>query len=310
MIEIRKPHVSVDEGSDTMAHLTVEPLERGFGATLGNSLRRVLLSSLPGAAITSVRIESVAHEFATIPGVREDVTEIILNLKELVLRHHGDEPAVLRLKQKGPKTVTAGDIELPSDVELVNPDHYIASLNKSGKLEVEMIVETGRGYVSAERNKKPSDVIGVIPIDSLFSPVKRVTYEVENTRVGQRTDYDRLVLEVETRGSMKPVDAVALAGQVINEHMVLLMEESGEDHAGTIFVVDEAEKDKTLDAPIEDLELSVRSYNCLKRQGINTLDQLVEQSEADLLNIRNFGAKSIEEVKDRLAQLGLSLKAS
>lgn len=310
MIEIRKPHVSVEPDSDTMAHLAVEPLERGFGHTLGNSLRRVLLSCLPGAAITSVRIDGVAHEFSTIPGVREDVTEIILNLKELVLRHHGEEPAVLRLKAKGPKTVTAGDIDLPGDVELVNPDHYIATLNKNGKLEMEMIAETGRGYVSAERNKKPTDTIGIIPIDSIFSPVQRVTYNVENTRVGQRTDYDRLVLEVETRGSMKPVDAVALAGQVINEHMLLLMEESSEEPAGTIFVVDETEKDKTLDAPIEDLELSVRSYNCLKRQGINALDQLVEQTEADLLNIRNFGAKSIEEVKDRLAQMGLGLKDS
>ncbi|RJQ53584.1 MAG: DNA-directed RNA polymerase subunit alpha [Actinobacteria bacterium] len=310
MIEIRKPQVSVEPVSDTMAHLTVEPLERGFGHTLGNSLRRVLLSSLPGAAITSVRMDSVAHEFATIKGVREDVTEVILNLKELVLRHHGEEPAVLRLKQKGPKTVTAADIEVPADVEVVNTDHYIATLNKDGKLEMEMIVETGRGYVSADRNKKSTDTIGVIPIDSIFSPISRVTYEVQNTRVGQRTDYDKLRMEVETRGSMKPVDAVALAGQIINEHMVLLMEESSEEHAGTIFVVDEAEKDKTLDAPIEDLELSVRSYNCLKRQGINTLEQLVQQSEADLLNIRNFGAKSIEEVKDRLAQLGLGLKSS
>jgi len=310
VIEIRKPQVSVEPVSDTMAHLTVEPLERGFGHTLGNSLRRVLLSSLPGAAITSVRMDSVAHEFATIKGVREDVTEVILNLKELVLRHHGEEPAVLRLKQKGPKTVTAADIEVPADVEVVNTDHYIATLNKDGKLEMEMIVETGRGYVSADRNKKSTDTIGVIPIDSIFSPISRVTYEVQNTRVGQRTDYDKLRMEVETRGSMKPVDAVALAGQIINEHMVLLMEESSEEHAGTIFVVDEAEKDKTLDAPIEDLELSVRSYNCLKRQGINTLEQLVQQSEADLLNIRNFGAKSIEEVKDRLAQLGLGLKSS
>jgi len=310
VIEIRKPQVSVEPVSETLAHLTVEPLERGFGHTLGNSLRRVLLSSLPGAAITSIRMDSVAHEFSTIKGVREDVTEIILNLKELVLHHNGEEPAVIRLKQKGPKTVTAADIELPADVELVNPEHYIATLNKDGKLEMEMIVETGRGYVSADRNKKSSDTIGVIPVDSIFSPIRRVTYEVQNTRVGQRTDYDKLRMEVETRGSMKPVDAVALAGQIINEHMVLLMEESTEEQAGPIFVVDEAEKDKTLDAPIEDLELSVRSYNCLKRQGINTLDQLVQQSEADLLNIRNFGAKSIEEVKDRLAQLGLGLKSS
>lgn len=310
MIEIRKPHVSVESDSDTLAHLTVEPLERGFGHTLGNSLRRVLLSCLPGAAVTSVRIDGVAHEFTTIQGVREDVTEIVLNLKELVLCHNGEEPAVLRLKAKGPKTVTAADIETPSDVEIVNPDHYIATLNKNGKLEMELIAETGRGYVSADRNKKPVDTIGVIPIDSMFSPVRRVTYGVEHTRVGQRTDYDKLILEIETRGSVKPVDAVALAGQVINEHMQLLMEESGEEQVGTIFVVDEAEKDKTLDAPIEDLELSVRSYNCLKRQGINALDQLVEQTEADLLNIRNFGAKSIEEVKDRLAQMDLGLKES
>ncbi|MDI6816052.1 MAG: DNA-directed RNA polymerase subunit alpha [Actinomycetota bacterium] len=310
MLDIRKPSISAEEARENAARFAVEPLERGFGYTLGNSLRRVLLSSLPGAAITSVKIEGVAHEFGTIKGVKEDVSDIILNLKETVLRLHGDEPATLRINAKGPKEVTAADIEYPADVEVINPDLYIATLNDDGKLEVEMVVEQGRGYVSAERNKRASDAIGVLPIDSIFSPTKKVTYSVENTRVGQRTDFDKLILEVETNGSISPFEAVSVAARIVNDHMNLFMEQAIEFSAAPIFVADVNERDRTLDSPIEDLELSVRSYNCLKREGVNTVQGLVEQSEADLVKIRNFGAKSIEEVKEKLKDLGLALKSS
>ncbi|NCO65243.1 MAG: DNA-directed RNA polymerase subunit alpha [Candidatus Aquicultor secundus] len=310
MLDIRKPGISVEELKDNTAQFKVEPLERGFGYTLGNSLRRVLLSSLPGAAITSVKIERVAHEFDTIPGVKEDVIDIILNLKDLVLRLYGDEPATMRINVKGPKEVTAADIEYPAEVEIISPELHIATLNAEGKLEMEMTVESGRGYVSADRNKRPSDTIGVIPVDSIFSPIRSVTYAVENARVGQRTDFDRLVLEVRTNGSITPFEAVSIGAKIVNDHMGLFMEQASEFAATPVFVADVNDRGKALDSPIEDLELSVRSYNCLKREGVNTVQQLVEQSEGDLMKIRNFGAKSIEEVKDKLAQLGLSLKQS
>ncbi|MBE0448289.1 MAG: DNA-directed RNA polymerase subunit alpha [Actinobacteria bacterium] len=309
MLDIRKPSISVEELRDSAARFKIEPLERGFGYTLGNSLRRVLLSSLPGAAITSVRIERVAHEFSTIPGVKEDVTDILLNLKDVVLRLYGNEPATMRINIQGPKEITAADIEYPADVEIINPGLHIATLNEDGRLEMEMIVESGRGYTSADRNKRPSDTIGVIPVDSIFSPTKRVTYTVENTRVGQRTDFDKLILEVTTNGSISPYEAVSIGAKIINDHMDLFMEQADEFATVPVFVPDTSERDKTLDSPIEDLELSVRSYNCLKREEIHTVQQLVEQSEGDLVKIRNFGAKSIEEVKDKLAQLGFSLKS-
>ncbi|MDI6717129.1 MAG: DNA-directed RNA polymerase subunit alpha [Actinomycetota bacterium] len=309
MLDIRKPTISVEETHDSSARFKVEPLERGFGYTLGNSLRRVLLSSLPGAAVTSVKIERVPHEFTTIPGVKEDVVDIILNIKELVLRLHGDEPATMRISAKGPKEVTAADIEYPAEVEIVNPNLHIATLNEDGELEMEMTVESGRGYVSAERNKRPAAAIGVIPVDSLFSPIKQVTYTVENTRVGQRTDFDRLILDVTTNGSITPFEAVSIGAKIINEHMSLFMEQASDFAATPVFASDPSERNRSLDLPIEDLELSVRSYNCLKREGINTVQQLIEQNEGDLMKIRNFGAKSIEEVKDKLAQLGLSLKS-
>ncbi|MHB8841929.1 MAG: DNA-directed RNA polymerase subunit alpha [Candidatus Aquicultor sp.] len=308
MLDIRKPGISVEELKDNTAQFKVEPLERGFGYTLGNSLRRVLLSSLPGAAVTSVKIERVAHEFDTIPGVKEDVMDIILNLKDLVLRLHGDEPATMRINVKGPKEVTAADIEYPADVEIINPELHLATLNADGKLEMEMTVEEGRGYVSADRNKRASDTIGVIPVDSIFSPIRTVTYAVENARVGQRTDFDRLVLDVTTNGSITPFEAVSIGAKIVNDHMGLFMEQASEFATTPVFVSDANDRGKALDSPIEDLELSVRSYNCLKREGVNTVQQLVEQSEGDLMKIRNFGAKSIEEVKDKLQQLGLSLK--
>lgn len=309
MIEFKKPRISQETISDNAARFIVEPLERGFGYTLGNCMRRVLLSSLPGAAVTSIKIEGINHEFTSLPGVKEDVTDIILNLKSLVLRlDSSNSSAVIRLAAKGPKKVEAREIEYPAEVEIVNPDLYIATLNKEGKLEMEMTVEKGRGYVSAERNKKPTDPIGVIPIDSLFSPIAKVAYNVEHTRVGQRTDYDKLILEVTTNGSVTPSGAVSLAGQIINEHMALFMEQAIAETRESVFMADERERETVLNSPIEDLELSVRSYNCLKRQGIDSLEQLLECTEVDLMNIRNFGAKSIEEVKEKLAELSLSLK--
>jgi DNA-directed RNA polymerase subunit alpha len=311
MTEFMRPQVSVETIDDRTARYAVEPLERGFGYTLGNCMRRVLLSSLPGAAVTSIRIEGVQHEFSTIEGVRDDVTDVVLNVKGLAFRDTGigEGDAVATLSAKGPAEVTGADIEVPSEFELVNPDHVIATLNKGGKLEMSLRIGTGRGYVSADRNKQSDDPLGVITVDSLFSPVIRCAYVVENTRVGQRTDYDKLILEIETSGAMEPGDAAANAARIIDEHMMLFVEQANETLSEEgIFVEEEDEQDTVLDTPIEDLELSVRSYNCLKRQGVNSVGQLAECSEADLLNIRNFGAKSIEEVKDKLQQIGLSLK--
>jgi DNA-directed RNA polymerase subunit alpha len=311
MTEFLRPEVSVDQVDDVTARYVVEPLERGFGYTLGNCMRRVLLSSLPGAAVTSIRVEGVQHEFSTIDGVREDVTDIVLNVKSLTFRDTGigEGDAVATLSAKGPGEVTGADVEVPSEFELVNPEQHIATLNKGAKLEMSMRIGVGRGYVSADRNKQSDDPLGVITVDSLFSPVSRCTYVVDNTRVGQRTDYDRLTLEIETNGSMEAGDAVAHAARIIDEHMSLLGEQAlnplGEED---IFAAVTDDSETVLDTPIEDLELTVRSYNCLKRQGVNTVGQLAECSEADLLNIRNFGAKSIEEVKDKLQQMDLSLK--
>ena len=312
MTEFMRPQVSVEQVDDRVARYTVEPLERGFGYTLGNCMRRVLLSSLEGAAATSIRVEGVQHEFASVEGVREDVTDIVLNVKGLVFRETGvgAADAVATLDATGPAVVTGADLKVPAEFELVNPDHVIATLNKGGKLEMGIRIGVGRGYVSADRNKRTEDPIGIITVDSLFSPVARCTYVVENTRVGQRTDYDKLTIEVETNGSIDPGDAVARAGRIIEEHMMLFAEQaSGTLSEEGIFADVADETDSVLDTPIEELDLSVRSYNCLKRQGVNTIGQLTECSETDLLNIRNFGAKSIEEVKDKLQHMGLGLKA-
>ena len=311
MTEFMRPQVTVDRIDDRVARYIVEPRERGFGYTLGNCMRRVLLSSLQGAAATSIRIEGQQHEFASIEGVREDVTDIVLNVKGLVFRETGigAGDAVATLSATGPSVVTGADLKVPAEFELVNPEHVIANLNKGAKLELGIRIGVGRGYVSADRNKRPEDPIGVITVDSLFSPVSRCTYVVENTRVGQRTDYDKLTLEVETNGAIDPGDAVARAGRVIDEHVMLFVEQAVSllpEEGIFSAAVDEA--DSVLDTPIEELDLSVRSYNCLKRQGVNTIGQLTECSEADLLNIRNFGAKSIEEVKDKLQGMGLGLK--
>ena len=310
MTEFMRPKVTVDEIDARTARYVVEPLERGYGYTLGNSMRRVLLSSLQGAAATSIRIEGVQHEFATIEGVREDVTDIVLNVKGLVFADTGigEGDAVATLQASGPGAVTGASLKVPAEFTLVNPEHVIATLEKGAKLEMSIRVGMGRGYVPADRNKRADDPIGVITVDSIFSPVIRCTYIVENTRVGQRTDYDKLVLELETNGAFSPADAVARAARIIDEHLMLFLDQAeGELPEGGIFESVPDEKDRVLDTLIEELDLTVRSYNCLKRQGVNTIGQLTECSEADLLNIRNFGAKSIEEVKDKLQAMGLGL---
>ena len=296
---------------DRRSRFVLEPLEPGFGYTLGNSLRRTLLSSIPGAAVTSVRIDGVPHEFRTIPGVKEDVAQIILNIKEIVLSSENDEPVVMYLRKSGPSEVTAGDITPPAGVEIHNPDLVIATLNEKGKLEIELTVERGRGYVSANQNKDPNAEISRIPVDSIYSPVKKVSYSVEATRVEQRTDFDSLTLDVETKEAIAPRDAVASAGSTLVELFGLARElniaaegiEVGPSPADESMAAD-------LALPIEDLNMSVRSYNCLKREGIHTVGELVTRSEADLMDIRNFGAKSIDEVKAKLIELGLALKDS
>ena len=290
-----------------------EPLERGYGTTFGNSLRRMLLSSLEGAAITSIRIDGVLHEFSTIPGVRDDVTNIVLNLKELCLKMTGNEPRIIRIDVEGEKEVTAADIICDADIEILNPDLHIATVNEDGKLKIEMTVERGRGYVPADKNKKPDDTIGVIPIDSIFSPVKRVNYTVQDTRVGNVTDYDRLILEVWTDGSLRPEEAVSKAAGILVMHLKLFQNMDGlpeeeEEEEATFPEEEEDDSSKVLDMTIEDLDLSVRSFNCLKRANINTVADLAEKTEDDMMKVRNLGRKSLEEVKKKLEELGLTLK--
>jgi DNA-directed RNA polymerase subunit alpha len=308
LLIVTRPQIQENTVSETRSKFSIEPLEPGFGYTLGNALRRTLLSSIPGAAISSVRIEGVLHEFATIPKVTEDVTDVILNLKGLVLRSELDEPSTIYVKAKGPGEVTAGDVSPPAGVEILNHDLHIATLGKGSSLEMEMVVERGVGYRPAERNKKPRDPIGVIPVDSIFSPVRRVSYSVENTRVEQMTDRDRLILDVETDGSITPREALASAGSTLLE-LVNLFNELAESPGIAIGPAeDEALQSGELATIIEDLNLSVRSYNCLKREGINTVGDLVQRSEQELMDIRNFGQKSIDEVKGKLEELGLSLR--
>lgn len=317
MIEIEKPKIEIVEVSEDNRYgkFVCEPLERGYGTTLGNSLRRILLSSLPGAAVTSVKIEGVLHEFSTIPGVREDVTDIILNLKELCLKMHTDETKVLRVEMNGEGEVTAGDIISDPDIEILNPELHLATVDASGSLKMEITVERGRGYVPADKNKKPDHVIGIIPIDSIFSPIQRVNYNITDTRVGNVTDYDKLTLEVWTDGSMRPEEAVSKSASIMVAHLKLfqnlagiLPEEEGTD--GTFAEVVEEGNSKTMEMTIEDLDLSVRSYNCLKRAGINTVAELVQKTEDDMMKVRNLGRKSMEEVKKKLAELSLSLSES
>ena len=311
MLIAQRPILSEEVVSESRSRFAIEPLEPGFGYTLGNSLRRTLLSSIPGASITSIRVDGVLHEFSTIPGVKEDLTEIILNLKTLVVSSEHDEPVIMYLRKQGAGPVTAADIAPPAGVEVHNPDLHIATLNDSGKIEMELTVERGRGYVSAQQNKSGDQEIGRIPVDSIYSPVLSVTYKVEATRVEQRTDFDRLVLDVETKNSMAPRDAMASAGKTLVELFGLARELNVEAEGIEIGPSPtDAALASDLALPIEDLDLTVRSYNCLKREGVHTVGELVSRSEADLLDIRNFGAKSIDEVKAKLAGMGLTLKDS
>lgn len=315
MVEIEKPKIEIVEISEDNRYgkFVCEPLERGYGTTLGNSLRRILLSSLPGAAITSIRIDGVLHEFSTIPGVRDDVTNIILNLKSLCFKMLSDEPKVIRIDVEGEREVTAADIVPDADIEILNPDLHIATLNKEGSLRMEMTVERGRGYVSADKNKKPDHVIGVIPIDSIFSPVLRVNYTVSDTRVGNVTDYDKLVLETWTDGSIRPEEAVSKAASILISHLKLFQNMAGlaeeeELEEGTFTEIEENDTAKVMEMTIEDLDLSVRSYNCLKRANINTVANLTEKTEEEMMKVRNLGRKSLEEVKKKLQELDLSLR--
>ena len=311
MLISQRPVLTEEPISEFRSRFVLEPLEPGFGYTLGNSLRRTLLSSIPGAAVTSIRIDGVLHEFTTIPGIKEDVTELILNIKQLVVSSEHDEPVVMYLRKQGPGKVVAADIQPPAGVEVHNPDLHIAELNDKGSLEIELVVERGRGYVSATLNKQPGQEIGRIPVDSIYSPVLKVTYKVEATRVEQRTDFDKLVIDVETKHSIRPTDAVASAGKTLVELFGLARElnvdaeglDIGPSPTDTVVA-------EQLSPPIAQLDMTVRSSNCLKREGIHTVGELITRSEADLLDIRNFGAKSIDEVKVKLMSLGLALKDS
>ncbi|MFZ9308967.1 MAG: DNA-directed RNA polymerase subunit alpha [Candidatus Nanopelagicales bacterium] len=311
MLIAQRPELSEERVSATRSRFILEPLEPGFGYTLGNSLRRTLLSSIPGAAVTSIKIDGVLHEFSTIEGVKEDSVELILNIKDIVVSSEFDEPMVLVLQKSGPGVVTAGDIQVPAGVEIHNPELHIATLNDKAKLQIEFEVQRGRGYVSAVQNKNPDDEIGRVAIDSIYSPVLRVTYKVEATRVGQRTDFDKLIIDVETKPGRSPRDAMASAGVTLVE-LFGLVKELNELAEG--IEIGPSNTDlyaaEQLSTPIENLDLTVRSYNCLKREGVHTVGELLARSEADLMDIRNFGAKSIDEVKAKLASLGLSLKDS
>ena len=310
MIEIEKPKIEVVESTDRYGKFVVEPLERGYGTTIGNSLRRILLSSIPGAAVRSVKIEGVLHEFSTIPGVKEDTTEIILNLKRLSLRIHSDEDKILVIDAEGGGTVTAADIRADSDVDIVNPDLHIATLSEGARLYAELVAGRGRGYVPADRNKTGDLEIGVIPVDSIYSPIIRVNFSVENTRVGQVTDYDKLTLEVWTDGSIAPEEAVSLGAKILTEHLFLFvgLTEHGKD-ADIMVEKEETAFDKTLDMPIEELDLSVRSYNCLKQAGINTVGELCSKTEEEMMKVRNLGRKSPRgSRREKLNGLGLSLR--
>jgi DNA-directed RNA polymerase subunit alpha len=313
-MEFQIPRIVHEEVDDRRGLFVIEPLDRGFGYTFGNSLRRVLLSSLEGAAVTSVKIEGVAHEFTTLPGVREDVTDIILNLKNLIARLHGDSPEVeVRLTKKGPGSVTAADIEAPAELEILNQDLELANLSDKGKLEMTITIGRGRGYVPAELNRGPQHTIGVIPVDSIFSPVRRVAYDVEAARVGQRTDYDKLRLDVTTDGSVNPKDAIAEAAEILIRQLAIFtdidrIEQLTEAAVGDVGVPEVSLAHGMENFPIEELELGVRSYNCLKRVGIETIGDLVSKTEGELAAIPNFGKKSIEEVKETLAAHGLNLR--
>ena len=311
MIEIEKPSIVAEHVSDdgNKGRFVVEPLENGYGITLGNSLRRVLLSSLPGCAVSFVNIRGVEHEFSVIEGVLEDVPEIILNIKGIVFTSDQDEPVRLSVEKKGAGELTAGDIEVPAGVTIVNPDHHLATLNADADFYMELVIERGRGYEPSELKKDEITEIGVIPVDSNYTPIRSVNWNVENTRVGLRTDYDRLTLDVETDGSMPADEATSLAAKVLMEHLDLFVSMTAEVNDMDIMVEKpEGKKEKVLEMTVEELDLSVRSFNCLKRAGINTVDELTDKTEDEMMKVRNLGKKSLEEVQEKLAELGLSLK--
>ena len=312
MIAIEKAHIDCAELSQdgTYGKFIIEPLERGFGNTLGNALRRVLLSSLPGVAVTTIKIEGIQHEFSTVPGVTEDVSEIILNLKALSAKLYSDQMKTVTIDVKGPCEVKAKDIVVDDELEFVDPEAHIAILNEDAHLQMTLTVDSGRGYVSADKNKYPNMPIGVIPIDSIFTPIKKVNYSVSDTRVGQITDYDKLTLEVWTDGSVQPDEAISLAAKILTEHLTLFVGLT--EQVTTIAFTDQEDdkKEKVLEMTIEELDLSVRAYNCLKRAGINTISELVQRNQEDMMKVRNLGRKSLEEVEQKLEALGLSLRPS
>lgn len=311
MIEFEKPNIHKVEETDSYGKFVVEPLERGYGTTLGNSLRRVLLASLPGAAITSIQIDGVLHEFSTVEGVTEDVTQIILNLKKVSLKLDSEEQKDLEIDVKGPAEVTAGDIQGDGEVEVLNPDLYIATVADGAELQIKMTADKGRGYLSANDNKARMDdlAIGVLPIDSIYTPIERVNYTVENARVGQRNDYDKLTLDVWTDGSLTPTEAVSLGAKILTEHLAMFVNLTEEAQNAQVMVEkEETHKEKMLEMTIEELDLSVRSYNCLKRAGINTVKELTDRTEADMMKVRNLGQKSLEEIKLKLNDLGVSFR--
>lgn len=311
MLEIEKPRLECVESAEdgSYAKFVIEPLERGYGTTLGNAMRRMLLSSLPGAAVNSIKIDGVLHEFSTIPNVKEDAMEIILNIKGLAVKLEGECPQTAVIDIVGPAVVTGEDIKSDGGVEIVNKDHYIATVSEGGRLYMELVIDRGRGYVPAEKNKSSNQPIGLIPVDSIYTPTKRVNYSVENTRVGQITDYDKLTLEIWTNGSITPDEAISISSKILIEHFKLFLSLGGHDNNVEIMVEkEEDKKDKLLEMTIEELDLSVRSYNCLKRAGINSVYELVQKSEEDMMKVRNLGKKSLEEVEYKLKGLGFDLR--
>lgn len=312
MLEMQKPEIEcVEMAPDgTYGKFVVEPLERGYGITIGNSLRRTLLSSLPGAAASFIKIEGVQHEFSSIPGVKEDVVEIILNIKNLHVKLHEPGPKLVYIEASGKGVVTAGDIKIDSGVEILNPDLHIATLNEDAKLNMEITLTSGRGYVSADKNRMESQsIIGIIPVDSIYTPVTKVNYQIENTRVGHVTDYDKLTVEVWTNGTIQPDKAVSLAAQILTEHLKLFLDLSeGVAHTEVLVSKTDTKKEKVMEMTIEELDLSVRSYNCLKRAGVNTVEDLAAKTEEDMMRVRNLGKKSLEEVLNKMESLGLNLR--
>ena len=310
MVEIQKPRIECIEnaGDETYGKYVVEPLERGYGTTIGNSLRRILLSSLPGTAVTTIKIAGVQHEFSTIPGVKEDVTEIVLSVKGIIAKLYSEGVKTVYIEASGEGIVTAGDIKADSDVEVLNPEHHIATLGPDATLNMELTLSQGRGYITADKNKPAQTIIGVIPVDSVYTPVRKVNYTVENTRVGDATDYDKLTLEVWTNGTISARDAVSLGARILVDHFTLFTDLS-ETMGSKATVVEkaEAQRDKVLEMTIEELDLSVRSFNCLKRANINTVEDLISKTEEEMMKVRNLGRKSLEEVINKLAMMGLSL---